>query len=260
MSEVGFDFGNNWLEFTQESLDEDKLSAAQKSLVELIGQENIKGKTFLDIGCGSGIFSIAAKRLGAKNVVAFDISKESIQSSKINTKKYLGGNEIDFHVFSILDSEFKKFGTFDIVYSWGVLHHTGDMWQAIKNASELVNDNGLFVIAIYNKHWTSPCWKFIKKIYNLSPSFIKLLMVWLFYVAIAFTKLLITGKNPFIKKRGMDFYHDVIDWVGGYPYEYASIEQIENYVCGLGFSRHKSLPTQGYTGNNEFVFRKTGHE
>jgi len=251
-----FNFGKNWLKFSEKTLDEGKLLAAQQSLVELIGQENIKGKSFLDIGCGSGIFSIAARKLGAKKVVGFDVSPESIQSAQQNRQKYLDDPEISFYVLSILKNSYKRFGRFDIVYSWGVLHHTGNMWQAMKNSADLVKDNGLFVIAIYNKHWSSPYWKLIKYVYNFSPRLIQRLMIYFFYVIILCAKFLIAFRNPYQKRRGMDFYHDVIDWVGGYPYEYADRMKIINFILPMGFKLRKSFPAPVPTGCNEFVFVK----
>lgn len=251
-----FNFGKNWLEFSKYVLDEDKLLAAQESLSELIGQDNIEGSSFLDIGCGSGIFSIAAKRLGAKEVIGFDVSRESVQSAELNKKKFSNTPEIKFHVQSILEDGYKQFGKFDIVYSWGALHHTQDMWQAIRNSAELVNPGGLFTIAIYNKHWSSPFWKLVKRTYNFSPKLIQRLLVWFFYAIILCTKFLVTFKNPYQKKRGMNFYHDIVDWVGGYPYEYAKVEEIVTFVPALGFKLRKVVRAGLPTGNNEFVFEK----
>ncbi len=157
-----FDFGVNWKNFSEKSLDQSRFNTAIFSLDKLIGGKVIKGKSFLDIGCGSGIFSL-----------------------------------VGFFRKSILDEDYNSLGEFDIVYSWGVLHHTGKMWKAIGNALELVNDNGYFVIAIYNKQRSSPLWRLIKYTYNWSPKVIKKLMILIFYWIIALAKFLLTGKNPF---------------------------------------------------------------
>ena len=251
---IAFNFGENWETFSDESLDKIKFENALKSLKELIGLDNIKGKRFIDIGCGSGIFSISALRMGASEVVGIDISKESVTTSKSNSKRFDTKGKINFLHKSIFDKN--NLGIFDVVYSWGVLHHTGNMWKAIDNSLKLVNNGGLFVIAIYNKHWTSPIWSGVKKFYNISPKFIQTFMVFVFYFIIAFGKFLVTFKNPFVQRRGMSFYYDIVDWIGGYPYEYASKDEIKDYVEQRGFKLIKFVKTPVPTGCNEFVFRK----
>lgn len=252
---IAFNFGRNWKEFSEKSLDEAKLNNAFNSLGQLIGENKIKGKSFLDIGCGSGVFAISASKAGAKKVTGIDISRESVEISLANRKRFLPLSEIEFLHKSVFDRDIFELGKFDIVYSWGVLHHTGKMWRAIDTSSKLVKQNGLFVIAIYNKHWSSPIWKAIKRFYNISPKFIQWLTIWFFYFIIAIAKLIVTRKNPFQKKkRGMSFYYDVIDWLGGYPYEYARREEIINYLKKTGFKCIKFVEPAVPTGCNEFVF------
>jgi 2-polyprenyl-6-hydroxyphenyl methylase/3-demethylubiquinone-9 3-methyltransferase len=256
---IAFNFGENWQAFSQKSLDADKFKAAIDSLEHLIQSENIKDRSFLDIGCGSGIFAIAASLLGAKKVIGIDISKESIAASVANKDKLAPQNNIAFFHKSIFDDDIFAMGTFDIVYSWGVLHHTGDMEGAIDRASQCVAADGLFVIAIYNKHWSSGVWKQIKGFYNISPKLIQRLMIWCFYIVIAIAKMIVTRKNPFTKKkRGMSFYYDVVDWVGGYPYEYAGKEDIVNPMKKKGFTLVKFVKAAVPTGCNEYVFLKDG--
>lgn len=250
-----FDFGENWLDFSKKSLDEDRMKEAEKSLKDLIGEETIKNKTFLDIGSGSGIFSIVAKKIGAKKVVGFDISENSIKTAFLNKKRFAPNSEIDFQKQSILEKGYDQWGKFDIVYSWGVLHHTGNMWQAIRNAMNLVEKDGYFVIAIYNKHWTSPIWKVIKWFYNVAPKVVKRGMVILFYnLKKNFFK--IKNKEMFNKTRGMNFYYDVIDWIGGYPYQYASTDEIKKYFDKFDFKLINLVNTKGWTGCNEYMFKR----
>lgn len=256
---IAFNFGENWRAFSQNSLDVDKFNNAVTSLEHLIGLDNIKNRSFLDIGCGSGIFSIAASLLGAKKVIGLDISKESISASLANKEKFAPQNDISYLHVSIFDDEITALGVFDIVYSWGVLHHTGDMDKAIERASQCVADGGLFVIAIYNKHWSSGIWKQIKWFYNIVPRWIQKMMVWIFYIVIALAKMIVTRRNPFAKKkRGMSFYHDVVDWVGGYPYEYATKDVIVDKMREKGFTLIKFVKAAVPTGCNEFVFSKNG--
>jgi len=255
---LAFNFGANWQQFSQGSLDSLKFEEAFNSLDQLIGHEKIRGSSFLDIGCGSGIFAIAASLAGTRKVIGIDISKESIAVSISNKKRFADQNTIDFFHKSIFDNDILQLGQFDIVYSWGVLHHTGDMWKSIDIASQLVSPNSLFVIAIYNRHWSCGTWKMIKRFYNTVPAFIQRLMIWIFFVVIATAKLIVTRKNPFKEqKRGMSFYYDVIDWVGGYPYEYADRNEVINHVEKLGFKCIKFVKPVVPTGCNEFVFLRT---
>jgi 2-polyprenyl-6-hydroxyphenyl methylase/3-demethylubiquinone-9 3-methyltransferase len=167
------------------------------------------------------------------------------------------GQNISLQRASVLDSgAMRALQQADIVYSWGVLHHTGQMYPAIEAASRLVKPGGLFVIAIYNKHVTSPIWRAIKWFYNRAPKFVRRPMYYLFYAVIYAAKFAATRQNPLKKERGMDFGYDVVDWIGGYPYEFASIDEITGFVTKLGFATERTIPAQVGTGCNEFVFRK----
>jgi hypothetical protein len=136
------------------------------------------------------------------------------------------------------------------------LHHTGAMWQAIRNAASRVEpEKGMLVMAIYNHHWTSSIWKQIKYLYNSSPRYIRWFLNHLFGLIIYIAKLLVTRQNPLKKERGMDFWHDVIDWLGGYPYEYAHITDIVSFVQALGLEVERTVKPRVPTGCNEFVFR-----
>jgi len=254
---VLFNFGKNWQAYSAHSLNNQKFNEALNSLKELIGEDKIKNSKFLDIGCGSGVFAIAASKIGAKETVGIDISKESISALLQNQKKFTSPKKVKFFCRSILDKDIFNLGQFDIVYSWGVLHHTGKMWKAIENSLDLVKRNGLLVLAIYNKHWSSPFWKMIKRFYNFSPIFIKKTLVFIFYWVIALTKLIIAKKNPLKnKRRGMSFYYDIIDWLGGYPYEYAPKDEIKNFIEKKKFKLIKFVKAPVPTGCNEFVFQQ----
>jgi 2-polyprenyl-6-hydroxyphenyl methylase/3-demethylubiquinone-9 3-methyltransferase len=130
------------------------------------------------------------------------------------------------------------------------------MWDAIRNTAQCVVPGGTLVLAIYNQHSTSAAWRAIKWFYNQVPQFVQRLMIMLFAGVIYLAKFAVTRRNPLEKERGMDFWYDVIDWVGGYPYEYATPEAIEQFVGTLGFRLRRMVPAQVPTGCNEFVFER----
>lgn len=253
-----FAFGKNWDDFST-GLQYEDYQAAKESLKKLV--PDLQGKTFLDVGCGSGLFSIAANALGAKKVLGFDYDPDSISTSKrlLEIISQWDGDVkkdvIEFKVESILNESI-NIGKYDVVYSWGVLHHTGDMYAAFERIKNLVNGKGTLVLAIYNKHFTSPVWKLIKFTYVKSLSLVKKILVFLVLANKFLGILIISRQNPFKKGRGMRFYTDIVDWVGGYPYEYASVSEITNFFESRGFRLTKLIKTKGFTGCNEFVFEK----
>lgn len=261
-----FQFGKNWQSFLS-VLDEERIVEAENSLKEYLGIYNLKGLTFLDIGSGSGLFSLAARRLDA-DVHSFDYDPLSVECTKELKRRYFKDDDKWFiQQGSVLDIEFMdSLGGFDIVYSWGVLHHTGDMNKALENAVKAVNDNGYLFISIYNYqvYWTAINTK-IKRTYNKAPRFGKTVIVGMF-VLFQFLKGLIKDilflRNPYKryadkkKSRGMSMWHDWIDWIGGYPFEVAKPEQIFDFYFERGFILQKIVTVGGGHGCNEYVFRK----
>ena len=258
-----FSFGKNWENYLK-SLTIQKIKIAKESLKVFLG--NIKDKTCLDIGSGSGIFSYSMYALGAREITSIDIDPFSIQCTNYFKSKVKNPERWNICQGSILDKKFiSKFGKYDIVYSWGVLHHTGNMWEAIKNAASLVRDNGLFYLAIYNKTISARYWLKVKKIYNSSIKLGKSLMNFILFSVIYFILPLLSLKNPLIKlknykkNRGMDPMTDIKDWLGGYPFEFASFEEIVSFLNRIDqdfkLIRYKKV-NQNVNANNEFIFKK----
>ncbi len=171
-----FAFGKNWADFLKK-LTPERIEAAKKFFRESF-PEGLEGKAFLDIGCGSGLFSLCAKELGAK-VMSFDFDPDSVACTKdLKARFYAGDEDWDIFEGSVLDDGMMdKLGTFDVVYTWGVLHHTGEMWHAIENAADRVADNGTLYIAIYNDQGGySKLWRAVKKTYVKSPNWFRTIM------------------------------------------------------------------------------------
>lgn len=254
-----FAFGQNWAAYSQ-VLTPARLAAAQASLVQLLGTEHLSGRSFLDVGFGSGVFSICASRLGAAPVVGIDLDPTCREVAQTNASRYApSGAALQWLTASVLDEgTIKSLGIFDVVYGWGSLHHTGNMSRAIAIAADRVAPGGILAIAIYNRHVTSPAWWQIKRIYNGAPHWMRLMMVAVFIPIIFLAKWAATWQNPLRKERGMSFMYDVVDWVGGFPYEYASVKEIVRQVEPLGFQTRRVIPAQVPTGCNEFVFVRQG--
>src|SRR5262245_58058173 len=138
-----FPFGRNWASFLS-LLDESRIQEAERSLCEMLGRDRIAGATFLDAGSGSGLFSLAAVRLGARRVHSFDFDPDSVKCTQEVRRKYFPAAEHwTVEQGSVLDPAYlQRLGQWDIVYSWGVLHHTGDMWRALDLVTGLVNRPG----------------------------------------------------------------------------------------------------------------------
>lgn len=262
-----FAFGANWLSFVDGSVTERSIGSAVSSLSRLLGQASLEGRTFLDLGCGSGLFSLAACRLGAASVVALDLDPDSVRASEL-LRSRAGVPAAQWRILqgSILDDGFMgALEPSDIVYSWGVLHHTGNLWVALDRAVGLVKPGGMLAIAIYNtveRRWGgSRTWWRIKRAYTQSPGLIRSLMRTA-YVSHFFARHLARGRNPIrlIRKygdghhRGMDFWHDVRDWVGGFPYEHATPGEVFGYLNRKHGLQLEYLKTTDGHGCNEFTF------
>ncbi|WP_343055436.1 class I SAM-dependent methyltransferase [Azospirillum oleiclasticum] len=258
---LAFDFGENWDHFSRDVLDAARLQAAADSLAALVGAERVAGASVCDVGSGSGLFSLAAAKLGAGRVLGFDVNPRAVAVARRNLAALAPETEarVSFTEGSALDAGFTGgLGRFDLVYAWGSLHHTGAMWTAIANAAALVAPGGTLVLALYNRHWTSPVWTGIKVAYNLCPRVLRPVPNVLFGGLIYAATRIVTGKSPLTKERGMDFWYDVIDWLGGYPYEYAGAAEVTERMAAMGFATERVLPPRVPTGCNEFVLRRTG--
>ncbi len=271
-----FAFGQNWADYSK-SIDEAKIAKACEALTRLVGAD-LSGKAFLDIGCGSGIHALAALRLGAASVTAVDIDPNSVSTTRKVLSTFAPDRTWRAEVVSVLSDDFAKIGTFDVVYSWGVLHHTGDMNRAVANAAKAVKAGGIFCIALYAKTPLCGFWKLEKRIYSRSSKRAQAALRGCFYVwltgletprlARRSLQALMRGRVYDVRgyfqqrDRGMNFYHDVHDWLGGYPYESATPEEVEFHVSRLGFRTKQTHVLPGYphglqgSGCNEYIFEK----
>jgi len=252
-----FRFGANWTHFLA-SIDEERIRLAAESLRSSLGRESLAGLSFLDAGSGSGLSSLAARRLGA-TVLSFDFDPQSVACTTELQRRYRA-DDSDWRIEtgSVLDTEYmERLGTFDVVYSWGVLHHTGNLQQALENIARRVAENGMLFIALYNDQgWISKYWAAVKRGYNRGATSKFLLTVaHLSYLCGArIVGRALTGRLRV--ERGMSLWYDMIDWLGGWPFEVARPNEIVDFYAARGF-KVRALTTVGSRhGCNEFVFQR----
>ena len=264
-SEARFAFGRNWQSFA-DSIGPQRIDQAVESLKSMLGVESLDGRRFLDIGCGSGLFSLAAHRLGAE-VVSVDFDLDSVACTQEIRNRYASEDAWEVRQGSVLDKPLmQSLGQADVVYSWGVLHHTGNLDQAIKIAAKATKPGGLFCIAIYNDQGpASRRWLAIKRIYNRLPKLLQpIWVVWIagIYEAKFALARLLKFENPLPfndwrakkKDRGMSAWHDWVDWIGGLPFEVATPEKVEAMLVDRGFQLERTKRIGKGWGCNEFVF------
>lgn len=259
-----FEFGRNWSAFLA-TIDEPKISLAQRSLAELLQVQSLEGKRFLDVGCGSGLSSLVARRLGAE-VMSFDYDVQSVATTRVLRDRF-APNDPAWRIEqgSVLDQSYiAQLGEWDIVYSWGVLHHTGSMWLAIENTARMTAPRGRLALALYNDQGRlSEYWRGIKRAYVtrpwMRPFLITLAFVWTWgWTMLVDLKRLRPGRTwrEYGRERGMSAWHDLVDWAGGYPFEVATPDAIFEFFRKRAFSLDKLITRQG-RGCNEFVFTRT---
>jgi 2-polyprenyl-6-hydroxyphenyl methylase/3-demethylubiquinone-9 3-methyltransferase len=262
-----FAFGRNWTNFL-DHLSEERVRDAEASIRGLLGVEDLRGRSFLDIGCGSGLFSLAALRLGAERVHSFDFDPDSVSAAERLRHVHAGSASWTIERGDVLDPAYvDALGPFDVVYAWGVLHHTGAMWTAIANASVTVGEVGVLALAIYNDQGgLSGIWHVVKRLYNHLPRPVRTAYALLVAVPLELRSLAgaIARGRPISYwrswtgglERGMSRWHDLLDWVGGYPFEVATPAEVLHFLRDRGFALRELSTVGGSHGCNEFVFER----
>jgi 2-polyprenyl-3-methyl-5-hydroxy-6-metoxy-1,4-benzoquinol methylase len=233
-----FSFGENWASYAH-LIDEDAIAESVQGVIRLLGINDLSGRSFLDVGCGSGLHALAALRLGAAQVTALDIDPVAVTTTKAVLDRLASSQNWTVECRSVLEATPGNLGVYDIVYSWGVLHHTGALLEALFRAAAVVKVDGLFALALYRKTPLCPIWRMIKRWYSQTGRTGQAIARAL-YIALFRVSLLARGRSmrAYIRNykshRGMDFDHDVHDWLGGYPYESIAPEELRAFLAQRG--------------------------
>ena len=259
-----FAFGQNWASYAK-LIKEPQIEEAERGLQKLIPAAELKDRSFIDIGCGSGLHALAATRLGVGRILATDVDADSVATTRALLTQHKPAVHWQAEQISVFDLDPTQHGSFDIVYCWGVLHHTGDMWEAVKKAAAMVAPGGLLALALYRTTKSDAFWRRAKRWYaHASPA-----GQWLAracYLVVYIALMLRSGRSfrAFVanyKSRGMDFRHDVHDWLGGYPYETTLCPEVDRRLKALGFKAERifaePIIARGLLGSgcDEYVYR-----
>jgi SAM-dependent methyltransferase len=270
-----FGFGRNWRSFA-EGVDPSAIAEAERSILGLLAptclarDERLDGLRFLDAGCGSGLFTLAALRLGA-TVTAFDLDPDSVLTTRALVDTH-GPKDADARLTllhgSVLDEDFLAgLGEFDIVYSWGVLHHTGAMWEACTKVASAVRKGGGLAIALYHDAGrASTAWWYVKRLsvtlprpFSVAFAGVLLLPIEVYALVRSLGRLDPVGYaqrwTRYRSLRGMSRWHDHLDWVGGFPYEWAGPAEVIARFEAQGFTHLLTVDAVAW-GCNEFTFRR----
>lgn len=259
-----FSFGANWADYA-DAIDERRLSYATSCLANLVGPKNLAGRRFLDIGCGSGLHAVAALRLGAASVTAIDFDPDSVTTTRAVLARFAPGAAARVDRADILAPP-AWIEPHDVVYSWGVLHHTGAMWDALACAGRLVSPGGLFAFALYRRTRLCWAWRIEKALYCRAPSPVQDTLL-RGYMAAYRARLRLSGQDPvaferdYAELRGMAFEHNARDWIGGFPYESARPADVANAMRGLGFYQVTASIAPSHlglfgSGCDEYLYRR----
>jgi 2-polyprenyl-3-methyl-5-hydroxy-6-metoxy-1,4-benzoquinol methylase len=263
---VKFAFGENWLRFL-DHVDEPRLDAARRALRDELRVDDLYGRSFLDAGAGSGLSSLAALQLDASAVLSFDSDPDCVACARLLKDRFAPNQEHwSITADDLTDPSLgARIGRFDVVHCFGVLHHTGAMWRALDNLVATVAPGGLLYLSIYNSQGVvSDRWRKVKRLYNRLPRLVRPLYaaaVWAPFELRWAIDGLRHAPRAYLRTwthrdRGMSKWHDIVDWVGGYPFEVARPEEVVDRCRHHDFELVHLKSVGDSSACNEFLFQR----
>lgn len=264
IDEKRFEFGRNWRLFVERHYSQEAVNASKSRILDFLKRRDLNGLHVIDVGCGSGIHSMAMFQAGAASIHSFDYDPTSVEATRIVRSKVGSPSNWTVEQGSVLDESFMRtLPGYDLVYSWGVLHHTGDVWKAIDLATEHVRPGGLFYIALYSadmqKDPTPEFWLEVKRTYVssgwLRRRCMEIWYVWRFMLRRRVPRPTAVAKrlSDHRKDRGMHLITDIRDWLGGWPMEFVWDADAVRFC-----EQHGLVLKEMSTGkaNTEFLFER----
>ncbi len=183
--------------------------------------------------------------------MAVDLDPQSVSAARAVLTRFAPQGPWEVREQSVFALDPSQIGVFDVVYAWGSLHHTGALYESWRRAALLVALRGILIVAVYRKTYLCGLWRLEKWLYSRSPKWCQWCARTLFVGAIRLACLL-TGRDFRAYResygesyRGMDYYHDVHDWLGGYPYESISPPEADDLCRSIGFVPVRSFVKKG---------------
>jgi 2-polyprenyl-6-hydroxyphenyl methylase/3-demethylubiquinone-9 3-methyltransferase len=257
-----FEFGRNWHDFIQKNYDNERVEISRRHILAFMDRANLEGLSVLDIGCGSGLHSLAMIEAGADSVHGFDYDYNAVKASEFVQQQVGWPANWTVELGSVLDDAYvAQLPMVNFVYSWGVLHHTGDVWHATRNAASRVKPGGLLYIALYSADVQidppPEFWLDVKRKYVASGTITRRMVDWWYVWRFELNRDIrnipdfLAKTRDYKKKRGMSKFTDIRDWLGGWPMEFVYDKEAVDFVEKLGFKFEKIATGEA---NTEFLF------
>jgi ubiquinone/menaquinone biosynthesis C-methylase UbiE len=243
---VGSFYDVVWTEYVPE------LEASEKHWRLFYSPQEVRGKSVLDAGCGTGIFSIIFARNGAGRVIGIDISPGSLETARTLKTRFAVDNA-EFRLQDMLGLPFAD-GSFDIVWAWGTVHHTTDPFRAISELIRVLRPGGSLFLAVYKRTKVTFIHEVIRKTLIRTPR-----RTWT-----ALSKIMAFFLSPvvfFFKKReksrkGEKLEELILDWYFVPIRHYYAPEEIREFLNEKGLDVEKFLPASGrFDSSSNFIFK-----
>jgi ubiquinone/menaquinone biosynthesis C-methylase UbiE len=214
--------------------------------------DEVKGKSVLDAGCGTGIFSIIFANNGAARVKGIDISEGSLETGR-SLKEKFGLENIEFVKEDMLRLPFKD-EEFDIVWAWGTVHHTTDPLAAITELMRVLKRGGSLFLAVYKRTRLTFIHEIIRRTLVRTPR-----RMWTFLskvMAFFLAPVVFFFKKREKSRKGEKLEELILDWYFVPIRHYYRPKEIQTFLEDRGFVIEKHLAASGrFDSSSNFIFK-----